>query len=247
MEQVKPGKTFFGSAEPAAGPARSPLMRRLSPFLALSLLLAACAGLGIQPPAVIPARDLAKLTVVAEALLHDDGYAKVDRLSTAGWFSPAEDAGGIHLRAMKDNANILSAAAKGGFNGFINNLFFNDKSSATESTQIDVYLLPRSGGHEVRVNAVLRHPGSKAPDETPYGYDNTAFSQRLMRAYGEPDLGQAAPVHPESLPLASPSLTPKPGQTASAPDPAAPASAKPSAPKRSSMLFGKPADEAAAP
>lgn len=222
--------------EPRGRPARLAKMRRLPFFFALALL-AACVQVTKAP--VIPARDLARLAIVAEALLRDDGYRDIDRLvPKPGLLEDDLPGGGVRLHASKDDANVLTAAHKQGFAGVIGNLFFHDKSSASTLSELTLDLLPRAGGHEVRINARSQRrdaQGILSDEGTPYGYDAPTFADRLMRAYGVADAKLPA-LYPDSLPLP-------------APTPALQASPTPTRParRRSEQLFGKPKDDALAP
>lgn len=221
-------------------------MRPLPFFLAALLLLNGCGLITIRKPPVIPARDLSRLAVVAEALLRDDGFTSVDKYEARDGFG--EDATrGLRLSASKDNADVFKAAKKGGWGGALSNLFLNDKSSADAESSVEVELYPRPGGHEVRVRASARRQDSKGAwkdEQAPYGYDQDAFAQRLMRAYGAAD--SARPVSwPASrpLPLKDPALSPQ-KPAASKAVPAGLKAALQPAPsptprtKKSSMLFG---------
>jgi hypothetical protein len=219
-------------------------MRRLPFFFALSFL-SACGLVEVRPPTVIPARDLSRLAVVAEALLRDDRYPTVDKLEAHDGFGE-DGVRGLRLEARRDDGNangafkLISAAKKGGWNGFLSQLTADDKSNASNESTVRVELYPRPGGHEVRVFADNRHKGADGhwqADGTPYGYTSEEFARRLMRAYGPADV-EARPVYwPKSRPL--PLKDPLPdGQTAGSQDQPLPTPAPTPHTRRSNMLFG---------
>jgi hypothetical protein len=214
------------------------------PFFLAALLAGGCALITTTKAPVIPARDLPRLAVVAEALLRDDGFKTVDKHEANDLFGE-DTTRGLRLSARKDDADVFKAAKRDGWAGALTQIFLNDKSSAETETTVDVELYPRPGGHEVRVWATLRRRKADGTwaieqppygnEQTPYGYEPRAFADRLMKAYGDAD---------NAAPLAYPAARPLPLKTPPAPQgvPAGLKSALQPAPAKrqtkSSMLFG---------